>query len=69
VDAPTWRADAIGFQRQARRKIVASMRQKIDLASLYADALAAMPESMDGQPPLPVDPACPTLDELLSDDA
>jgi hypothetical protein len=45
------------------------MRQKIDLASLYADALAAMPESMDGQPPLEVDQACPTLDELLSDDA
>jgi hypothetical protein len=29
------------------------MRQKIDVADLYADALAAMPETMDGQPPLP----------------
>jgi hypothetical protein len=67
-DVPTWRADAIDFRRQARRRFVPSMRQKVDLASLYADALAAMPESMDGQPPLPVAQVCPvTLDELLGD--
>jgi hypothetical protein len=28
------------------------MRQRIDVANLYADALAAMPETMDGQAPL-----------------
>ena len=28
------------------------MRQKIDVADLYADALAAMPETIDDQPPL-----------------
>lgn len=68
-DAPTWRADAIDFRRQARRRYVASMRQKIDLAALYADALAATPDAMDGQPPLPLPQTCPvTLDELLSDD-
>jgi hypothetical protein len=67
-DVPTRRADAIDFRRQARRRFVASMRQKIDLASLYADGLAAMPESMDGQAPVPVAQACPvTLEELLSD--
>ena len=67
-DAPVWRADAIDFRRQARRKFVPSMRQKIDIASLYADALAAMPESMDGQGPLPVPDECPvTLDELLGE--
>jgi hypothetical protein len=45
------------------------MRQKIDLAALYADALAATPDTMDGQAPLPVPQICPmTLDELLSDD-
>jgi hypothetical protein len=66
-DVPTWRADAIDSRRQARRRFVASMRQRIDIASLYADALAAMPESMDGQPPFPVAQTCPvTLDELLS---
>jgi Ser-tRNA(Ala) deacylase AlaX len=67
-DAPSWRADAIDFRRQARRRFVPSMRQKIDVASLYADALAAMPETVDGQPPLPVPQECPMLDELLSDE-
>jgi Domain of unknown function DUF29 len=67
-DAPTWRADAIDFRRQARRRFVPSMRQKIDLASLYADALAAVPETIDGQSPLPVPEMCPvTLDELLGE--
>ncbi len=68
-DAPTWRADSRGFRAQARRRFVTSMRQKIDVADLYADALQALPEAMDGQPPLPVPEACPvTLDELLGGD-
>src|ERR1700710_910716 len=68
-DAPSWRADAIDFRRQARRRFVPSIRQRIDVAGLYADALAAMPETIDGQPPLPMPEACiVTLDELLSDE-
>jgi hypothetical protein len=68
-DAATWRADAIDFRRQARDAFAPSMRQKIDVADLYADALAALPEVMDGQLPLPVPAACPvTLDDLLSAD-
>jgi hypothetical protein len=40
------------------------------VASLYAKALHAMPESIDGQPPLPVSAICPvTLDELLNVEA
>jgi hypothetical protein len=67
-DAPSWRADAIDFRRQARRRFVPSMRQKIDLASLYADALAAIPDTTDGQPPLPIPDVClVTLDELLDE--
>lgn len=67
-DAPGWRADAIDFRRQARRRFAPSMRQKIDVADLYADALAAVPETIDGQPPLPMPQVCPvTLDELLGD--
>jgi hypothetical protein len=67
-DAPTWRADAIDFRRQARDAFAPSMRQKIDVVDLYADALAAMPETIDGQPPLPVPDVCPvTLDELLGE--
>jgi hypothetical protein len=65
-DAPTWRADSIDFRRRARDAFAPSMRQKIDLAGLYADALAALPDSLDGQAPLPVPSSCTlTLEELL----
>lgn len=68
-DAPNWRADAVDFRRQARDAFTPSMRQRIDVASLYADALAALPETMDGVAPLPVPAVCPvTLDELLAGD-
>jgi hypothetical protein len=69
-DAPTWRADAIDFRQQAADRFVPSMRQKIDIARLYRQALRAMPETVDGVPPLPVPDVCPvTLDELLSEAA
>lgn len=68
-DAPTWRADAIDFRQQAADRFVPSMRQKIDVARLYRQALRAIPETVDGVPPLPLPPECPvTLDELLGDD-
>jgi hypothetical protein len=67
-DAPSWRADAIDFRQQARRRFTPSMRQRIDVAALYADAMRALPESLDGLPPLPIQSEIPTLDELLSDD-
>ncbi len=67
-DAPSRRGDARGFRAQARRKYRPSMRQKIDVAGLYADALKALPETMDGQTPMPTQTACPvqSIDELLS---
>ena len=66
-DVPAWRGDARGFRAQARRKYRPSMRQKLDVSGIYADALSALPDTMDGQPPLPVPTACPvTLDELVS---
>jgi hypothetical protein len=65
-DVENWRADARGFRVQARRRFAPSMRQNIDLADIYADALKAVPATMDGLPPQPVWPTCPmTLDELL----
>lgn len=68
-DAPSWRADAIDFRQQARRRFVPSMRSKIDLPRLYRQALRTLPETIDGVPPLPVPTVCPvTLDELLSED-
>jgi hypothetical protein len=65
-DADTWLADARGFRAQTRRRFAPSMRQKIDLDGIYADALKALPETMGGQPGLPVSSQCQlTLDELL----
>jgi Domain of unknown function DUF29 len=69
LDADKWRADARLFRRQARRKYRPSMRQRFNLAELYADALAGLPDRLDGRPPAPVPQTCPvTLDELLADE-
>jgi uncharacterized protein DUF29 len=66
-EVPHWQAEARVFRAQARRRYAPSMRQKIDLPSLYADARQGLPETIDGQPPQPVPDTCPvTLDELLS---
>jgi hypothetical protein len=66
-DVPHWRAEERTFRTQARRRFAPSMRQRLDLAGLYADALRGLPETSDGLPPLPVPEACPvTLDELLA---
>jgi Domain of unknown function DUF29 len=68
-DVEYWRADARGFRAQARRRFAPSMRQKLDVANLYDDALKALPAIMGGQPPLPPLATCPfTLDELLAAD-
>jgi hypothetical protein len=63
-----WQAEARGFHAQARRKYRASMARKIDLLGIYADALQAMPDTIDGTPPLPVPDVCPwTLEGLLTE--
>jgi hypothetical protein len=67
-DVPHWRGEARGFRAQARRRYRPSMRQRIDVAGLYADALQAMPDLLDDLPPLPVPAECPvTLTELLGE--
>jgi hypothetical protein len=66
-EVPHWRAEARLFRRQARRRFTESMRQRIDIAGLYADALAGVPESMDGLAPMPLSATCPaTLDQVLT---
>ena len=66
--APGWRAEAIRFRGDAARRFSPSMRQRIDMARLYRYALRALPETIDGQSPLPVPAECPvTLDELLGE--
>jgi hypothetical protein len=68
-DAPTWRADAVAFRADAARRYAPSMRQWINLGRIYRQAIRAMPETIDGQAPLPVQQNCPlTLDELLSEE-
>lgn len=68
-DVENWRADARRFRGEAAEAFAPSMRQRIDLAKLYRRALYNMPETMDGQPPLPVPQVCPvSLDELLADE-
>ncbi len=63
-----WRAEARLFRRQAIRRFAHSMRRRIDIAELYADALAGLRETIDDQSPLPVADICPfTLDAMLSD--
>jgi hypothetical protein len=66
-DAPTWRADAAEFIVQARDHFTPSMRQRIDIAELYASVLGTLPTTNDGMPPQAQLPkACPwTLEELL----
>jgi hypothetical protein len=65
-DVPHWRAEARGFRRDAAFAFAPSMRQRIDLAAIYDDARTRLPDTVDGQPPLPVPETCPvTLDELL----
>jgi hypothetical protein len=66
-DVPHWRAEERTFRNQARRRFTPSMRQRLDLAGIYADALRGLPETSDNVLPMPVPDACPfTLDELLA---
>ena len=68
-EVPHWRAEAIGQRQEAAEAFAPSMRQHIDVQTLYARALRRLPDSIDGQLPLPVPTVCPiTLDELLSDE-
>jgi len=69
-DVPSWRADSRRFRGDAASRFVPSMRQRIDLGRVWRRALRAMPETIDGEPPLPVPTTCPfTLDELLSEES
>jgi hypothetical protein len=67
-----WREDARRFRWEAREAFAPSMRRRLDVARLYADALRElrrMPQGIDGKAPLPVPEQCPaTLDELLNPD-
>jgi hypothetical protein len=64
-----WRGETAGFLAAARRSFTPSMRQRIDLDGLWADAqyeIGAMTEDRSALPPLPE--RCPfALDDLIAD--
>jgi hypothetical protein len=67
-DVPHWEAEARVFRATAESRFTPSMRQRLDLDRIYRRALRGLPDTIDGQPGLPVPDACPlTLDELLAD--
>jgi hypothetical protein len=66
-EVPHWRAEERTFRNQARRRFTPSMRQRFDLAGIYADALRGLPETSGGLPPQSLPDICPvTLDALLA---
>jgi hypothetical protein len=68
-EVPHWRSEARIARINAADAYTPSMRQKIDVADLYAKALRALPETIDGVAPLPLPATCPvTLDDLLATD-
>jgi len=63
---PHWQAEARGLRGDAAEAYTPSMRQRIDVADLYRRALARLPDTIDGQAPLPPLTTCDlTLDNLL----
>jgi hypothetical protein len=71
-DSPSvghWRAEIGSFQKNATRRFTPSMRQRIDLAKLYADALEQLDGvAYDGIAPRPSPLVCPfTVDGLLTE--
>ena len=66
-DVPNWRSEARLFRSQASRSYTPSMRGRIDLTGLLADALRGLPSAMDGVPAGPTASTCPaTLDEAFA---
>lgn len=67
-EAPEWRSQLRLNCLLAAHRFTPSMRPRIDVEQLYADARAATPETIAGWKPLQrVPPKCPlSLDELLA---
>ena len=68
--APHWQAETLAFLGEAGDDATPSIRNRLDLARLYADALRQVRvDRIDGTPPAALPPACPlALDDLLTDD-
>jgi hypothetical protein len=69
-EAPHWRAEARVQRDEAQAAYAPSMadRDELNVEKLYRRALRGMPETIDGQQPLPVTDVCTvTLEELLGE--
>lgn len=65
---PHREAEARVFRADAETRFTPSMRQRLDLDRIYRRAMRGLPDTIDGQPPLPIPDTCPmTLDALLSE--
>src|SRR4051812_8547594 len=65
-EVPHWQSEAARFRIDAADRFAPSMRQRINLARIYHQAVRVLPDTIDGQSPLPVPAESPvTLDELL----
>ena len=68
---PGWSEEVARLRFDAAQAFAPSMRQRLDVAKIYAAALrelCRMPATIDGKPPLPVPETCgATLDELLAE--
>ncbi|HTH97627.1 MAG TPA: DUF29 family protein, partial [Stellaceae bacterium] len=64
-----WRSEIVAFQQNASRRFAPSMRQRLDVARLYADALEQLDGLIyDGAEALPWPAQCLwSLDDLLTD--
>lgn len=64
---PHWRTEVVSFQKDAARRFAPSMRQRIDIRDVWADAREQLEAaSYDGQDSPPWPATCPvTLDQLL----
>ncbi|MBV9537592.1 MAG: DUF29 domain-containing protein [Acidisphaera sp.] len=67
---PHWRGETVAFLSRAHRFFAPSMRQRIDLAGLYADALRQVRAEAGVELGAALPPACPYgLDDLLDPEA
>ncbi len=68
-EVPHWRAEARRFRIDAADRFTRTMRRAIDVEVLYRRARRLLPDTIDGNPPLPVPEECPmTLDALLAEE-
>jgi len=67
-DVPHWQSEARAARGDAIARFAPSMRQRINMQRIYQRAIRALPDTIDGQAPLPMPADLPTLDELLADD-